>query len=182
MTIAETLNGVTIISLELDATLAESMTHTAIVTEHPVEEGSNIADHVRVEPVKLSLEGMVTNHAVVPTLINLNWTKVEDTYSIFRKWQTDATRLTVKTSLDTYEDMILKSFTIKRSGPASNNILPVSVEFQHIETATSAISGAKAPKPKIKKAEPKETKPKKPPQQKVAVAKQLSNAVTKLFK
>lgn len=44
-----------------DLTISESHEATAEVTEHPVEEGSKIADHVHLNPRTLSLEVYVTN-------------------------------------------------------------------------------------------------------------------------
>lgn len=47
--------------IEFDATVSEQHTQTAQVTEHPVETGVNIADHVRPQLGKIQLEGFVTN-------------------------------------------------------------------------------------------------------------------------
>ncbi len=44
-----------------DQTQSEGHEATAEVTEHPVEQGSNIADHVRQNPIGLTLEMFVTN-------------------------------------------------------------------------------------------------------------------------
>lgn len=44
-----------------DLTVSEGHEATSEVTEHPVEQGSNIADHVRQNPQGLSLEMYVTN-------------------------------------------------------------------------------------------------------------------------
>lgn len=44
-----------------DLTMSEAHEATAEVTEHPVEQGANIADHVRQNPQTLSLEVYVTN-------------------------------------------------------------------------------------------------------------------------
>ncbi len=47
--------------IEFDATLSETHIGTSIVTEHPVEKGVNISDHVRPDVDRLTLEVMVTN-------------------------------------------------------------------------------------------------------------------------
>jgi hypothetical protein len=44
-----------------DLTISEGHEATSEVTEHPVEQGSNIADHVRQNPQSLTLEMYVTN-------------------------------------------------------------------------------------------------------------------------
>ena len=48
-------------ALILDATLSHSHTYTNSVTQFPVENGFNISDHVRHEPDKLTMEGMITD-------------------------------------------------------------------------------------------------------------------------
>lgn len=47
-------------TLVLDASLKEDHSGDVKVTEHPVESGSSVADHARVEPETLTLEGMVS--------------------------------------------------------------------------------------------------------------------------
>ena len=47
--------------IAIDCTVTETHTSTATVTEHPVESGSNITDHIRPEPVQLSVNGIITN-------------------------------------------------------------------------------------------------------------------------
>ena len=55
-------NGPTMIGdIAIDCTVTERHTSTATVTEHPVESGSNITDHIRPEPVQLSVNGIITN-------------------------------------------------------------------------------------------------------------------------
>lgn len=48
-------------SITLDASVNEQHMNTAQVTEHQVESGPNITDHIRPLPQKLSIEGMITN-------------------------------------------------------------------------------------------------------------------------
>jgi hypothetical protein len=46
----------------IDVSVRESHEVTADVTRHPVEEGTDISDHIRPEPRTISIEGLVTNH------------------------------------------------------------------------------------------------------------------------
>lgn len=54
--------NLTIGTIWIDVALSEKHSLTADVTEHPVEEGVNITDHVRPQPRTVQLEGLVTNH------------------------------------------------------------------------------------------------------------------------
>lgn len=54
------LNGQTY-SIAVDATLRQQHSAPSTVTDHPVETGSNISDHIRPEPDTLTLEGIISN-------------------------------------------------------------------------------------------------------------------------
>jgi hypothetical protein len=47
--------------LALDCTVTETHTATSTVTEHPVESGAKITDHIRPDPVQLSITGIVSD-------------------------------------------------------------------------------------------------------------------------
>lgn len=47
--------------IEVDAVTREQPTMSSQITDHPVETGANISDHVRAEPLKLEIEGVITN-------------------------------------------------------------------------------------------------------------------------
>ena len=48
-------------SLELDASVTETHSAEVDVTDHPIESGANISDHVRPRAEVLTIEGLVTN-------------------------------------------------------------------------------------------------------------------------
>lgn len=47
--------------LTFDATIRETHTHTSTVTDHPVETGSNVADHIRPDPDSLTMDAHISN-------------------------------------------------------------------------------------------------------------------------
>lgn len=53
------------VALEIDATPTETYEATAEVTEHPVESGGAITDHVRPVPGTITLEGVISDTPVV---------------------------------------------------------------------------------------------------------------------
>lgn len=57
--------GIGTTSLEVDATLSETAQFDSDVTEHPVEDGFNIADGIRNKPVSLSLDCLVSNTPII---------------------------------------------------------------------------------------------------------------------
>lgn len=56
------IGGYFVGSIKLDLILDESHSLESVVTEHPVENGSVISDHIKQMPRKGSLVGFVTNH------------------------------------------------------------------------------------------------------------------------
>jgi len=58
-------------SLSLDATLDDSHEFANEVTSFPIEEGSDINDHIKKEPMTLSITGFITNSPII-VVQNLN--------------------------------------------------------------------------------------------------------------
>lgn len=67
---------VTVGELEIDATVSEISDVTATATEHPVEEGVNITDHVRPDLLRVQLECIVSN---TPTRARVEGAAIRDT-------------------------------------------------------------------------------------------------------
>ena len=58
-------------ALEFDATLSEVHSASATVTEHPVEKGAAITDHVRPQLDRVQLEGLITNTPINSTAVQV---------------------------------------------------------------------------------------------------------------
>jgi hypothetical protein len=50
--------------IEFDAVMSSNHTHTAKVTNHPVEKGVSVSDFSRPEPVRLKIAGIISNHPI----------------------------------------------------------------------------------------------------------------------
>lgn len=120
--------------VELDASISESHELTATATKHRVERGVRIADHVRPEPVVLTIEGLITNTPISRSQQTravefggssfLSATSTASPFGVpgyaeeaFAKL--DAIRLagelvTVVTNLRTYDNMALTSLVVPR--------------------------------------------------------------------
>ena len=59
-----------IVDLAIDCTVTETHTATSSVTSHPVESGSDITDHIRPEPLQLSITGIVSDTPIGSKQIN----------------------------------------------------------------------------------------------------------------
>jgi hypothetical protein len=133
--------------VEFDASISESHNDEAEVTEHPIEEGSNISDHFRKLPVYLTLEGMITNTPIVflasltpnsPIVGDFKptWDRVETAYAKLREFQTAGVLVDVITSLRTYANMALISVGVVREA-STGNALHVSMTLREVKIANS---------------------------------------------
>jgi len=74
LTPAQTESVPAVTTLILDATMSLNTKVAATVTDHPVEDGINITDHVRDEPDRYTIEGVVSRTPILGTadLVTLN--------------------------------------------------------------------------------------------------------------
>lgn len=60
------VDGYFVGSIKFDLEISENHSIEAQVSEHPIENGATVSDHVRVLPRKGTIVGMVTNHPLTP--------------------------------------------------------------------------------------------------------------------
>lgn len=158
----------TIDTLELDACLVESPQDESEVTEHPVEKGSTIVDHVRPRPVQLTLEGIISNTPINRTqaqrVLEVNGTQIttstvedqvrgqigyaEEAYAKLIELKNTAKVITVTTPRRTYTNLILKSLSAPRDAK-TGDALHFTAGFQEIrivQNKTTTVVVAKEPK------------------------------------
>lgn len=159
--------------VQLDAAVSEQHTTTAQVTDHPVETGPNISDHIRVLPKRLSISGIVTNTPIyVPATqmrgisgkpgsvsatagnqtVKFQVLKFDDEFDRVRDVYgelVDATAagalFSVTTTLANYENMAITSLSAPRSA-GSGNALTFQIDMQElriVETQTVAAPPSK---------------------------------------
>lgn len=134
--------------IELDCSVSE--THTAVceITDHPVEFGSVISDHIRSLPESVEINGLVTNTPLVylasllskspvkPSLLPAWGDRVDAAYQKLLELKNAGVLIDVVTSLRTYSDMAITSIVITRDA-ATGNVLDCAIGLREIVTATS---------------------------------------------
>lgn len=131
--------------LELEATLEEGHTGVAETTDHPVEDGADITDHIRRKPDELSLKAQVSNH---PILVLASFralpsvpggdpsTRAEDAYEWLRLVKDDGILLQVSTTLRDYLNMAIVGMSVVRDKDR-RNVLEVDLTLREIIIATT---------------------------------------------
>lgn len=168
-------------TIELDATISETHTRSAQVTDHPVERGANVTDHVRIEPDGLVIEGMVSNTPLsfdqIKRYVRAGGVEIETTnfdetprgvrgyaeraYERLREIMDAGTVITVVTALRTYDNMVLQSLSVPvtvQSGDALRftatfkQVVLVSNKITTVDTSTPRGKAKQAKGPKAPKA------------------------------
>ena len=145
----------------LDASLDENHEFVNDITEYAVESGSNISDHIRKRPEKVTISGVVTNSPVPLTLAD-----IADIYSsdnsrrsdvafnnLMRlagydypgqattdiKAQGEPVTFDVVTGLVAYTDMAISRLSIPRSS-STGDALKFTIELQKIRRVTTEVT------------------------------------------
>lgn len=121
-----------------DATMSEQHSYVADVTSHPVENGTDITDHIQIRPFELRLTGIVTNTPIQPQEFDFDQAnRIQNLYADLTRLFEARSFLTVVTGLERYENMILKAIDVPREGPGKQAIIP-SLSFIQINTVDTA--------------------------------------------
>ena len=134
------------IAIELDAVVSEGTEYKVTVTEHPIEDGSVIADHVRDEPDTLQIEGVVSRTPasfldMVAATATGQFNRHEDAWLWLYAYVKTHALMTVSTSAKTWENMVITS--LKRTRTASTGeALEVSISLKQITKVVAIDVGA----------------------------------------
>ena len=125
--------------LQFDASLEEEHKVSVDITDHPIEDGAAISDHRIKRPIEFTLKAIITN---TPPALGAFFrysnvaTRDVDTWTLLKEASQTTALLTVKTTLDTYENMVIKEMSVPRTA-ALGNSLEVTITFREIFTAES---------------------------------------------
>ncbi len=125
----------------LDAAIEERHEHTSQVTQHPIEAGGFVSDHVYEDPRHVSVTGEITESPVVffSAFNGLSDRRVEAFDQLHDLYKTRDV-VTLVTGLKVYEDMVLKSFTVPRNQRTGRR-LQFTAEFEEVRKAASQVVG-----------------------------------------
>src|SRR3989338_6434358 len=142
--------------LILDVAISETHTLQARATEHPVESGCNIIDHIQILPDSIQFEGIISNTptAFLGTPIFNTGHYADEAFNQLEALMKSGQPIQIVTSLKTYKNMALENLTIKRSA-ANSDALCFSCSAKEIRMVESKIISL--PKPKVKRAQPKKS-------------------------
>lgn len=134
-------SGTILGGIVFDASLTESYRTQADVTNHPVEDGTLISDHIQVKPIEIEIVGIISNTplpfahpdpAVLRSFITPR--RAEDAYDKLVDLQKSGELVTIATTLDTFENMAIVSLQLDRDAPTAN-VIKVRIALREIKRA-----------------------------------------------
>lgn len=126
----------------MDLAVSESHSFTSEVSEHPVESGANIADHIRPLPEDVDLECIVSDTPIGTIASDPTRQRAgadsplpsEDAYAHLLAIRNARRPVTIETSLGVFTSMALVSLTVPRSVETSGGLF-FSASFHRIVVA-----------------------------------------------
>jgi len=132
--------------IKIDAVLSESANATARVTKNPVESGTDFNDHIIIDPMTFSLNGIVSNASsstlqAVQNAASLirGEKKIEKVWNDLLKLFTSKEPFTLYQGLKEYKDVVIQSLS-ETQDSSSGNILNFTAALTQIN-----IVGIEAP-------------------------------------
>jgi hypothetical protein len=143
--------------VQFDASVSEVHTDEMEITDHPVEEGSDISDHIRKMPITIEMNGVITNNPIVflasvraksPVTTDISTTqdRVGTGYDKLREIQESGELIDVATSLRDYNNMVIQSLSISRD-VSTGNILDATLTLREIIIAKQLTTDLPIPIP-----------------------------------
>jgi hypothetical protein len=139
--------------VEFDASVSEQHDGSSTVTDHPVEDGVDITDHVRKEPDGLTMNVIVSNHQpIMVRSINAEpaspggdpGSRAEDAYRYLKDVKDKGLVVRASTTLRDYKDMIITSLGVSRDAP-TGNMVNMTITLREIQIATTETTDVPEP-------------------------------------
>jgi hypothetical protein len=144
-------------TIELDVIIVESATSTVRLTQNPVENGADINDHIIVEPLTFTVEGVVSNvsstfvdaFASAPTVFSRSTSKAQDAWTELLKLQAEKTPFDLKQGLKTYDNVVILTLSQAQDKDTANGLFFTSTMKQLILVGAGAVTADDFPNQNI---------------------------------
>ncbi len=132
--------------IAIDASVREVHDLEGTLTEHPVEKGADVADHYRVLPVPVVIEGVISNTPIVAgypfaTAVNAGRSvasgdglRGDNAWGEVKKLFENKEVIDITTSLESYTDMVLISFSVERDALDRLKFIAVAKKIRFVST------------------------------------------------
>jgi hypothetical protein len=118
--IQRVIDDETIDVIKLDATITAGLSFPATVTEHPVEDGSLIADHIRNDPETVTITGFVSNTPVAVLGLNADPSRARGAADSLVELREKKELVRITTDVHLFNDMMMTQLDIPRDADSAN--------------------------------------------------------------
>lgn len=141
-------------SITIDATITENHSAEVDITENPVENGAKITDHIQPKADTLRLDAVFADFPLGKQKDQGGKGRAVALYQQLKTLQKAATLFEVRTGIERYTSMAIKSMTPMRNKDTKGTV-KFSIAFQHVILVDSQTVPVKLTK--VAKAQPKST-------------------------
>lgn len=118
-------------SITFDLILSENHNFNSSVSSHPIEDGSEISDHIHNEMEKGTVNGLISNYSLKAGEITSN--RAQDVFEALVDLWNRKELVTIKTVLKVYSDVAITSMPFMRDASQGES-LPIAISFQRLKT------------------------------------------------
>lgn len=131
----------------IDVSVSENHSSTYDIQQHPIEDGSEIADHIIVKPKRLTIEGVITDTPsgigallIVPGLIDRfsGSPRSIESFKTIQNYLDGKQLFDVVTGLKVYKNMAVRSFNVPRRAMFGRG-LNFTMELNELQIVTGAV-------------------------------------------
>lgn len=129
-------------AVQIDVLVAENYNRSSTITDHPVEDGSEVSDNKQQKPDTLQLTAFFAQSLANADDQNAaTVTRAEDLYDKLLDLEAAAEPLSIFTARREYSNMMIERVTRPRTA-ADGDGVTVTVDFKQIKIATSQVVAA----------------------------------------
>ena len=116
-------------NITFDLVKSESHSYRSNITDHKIEDGSIISDHIENELENGTLNGLISNYSLSIGEITTN--RAQDTFEALVELWKKKSPVTIVTVLKVYNDVVISSMPFMRD-TSQGESLPISVSFRKL--------------------------------------------------
>lgn len=120
--------------VQFDLVLSEAHSLTSTVSEHPVEEGATISDHIQQNLRSGKLRGLVSNYSIQTGGGDGETNRAMNAWLIFQNLWKSRQLVTIVTTLEVYENVAVVSVSTNRDASTGDS-LEFDVDFRQVKKA-----------------------------------------------
>jgi hypothetical protein len=116
-------------NIEIDAFIVETASASATVTTNPVEKGADISDHIIINPITITVQGIVSNasSSLIRTITSFNTvtdkTRNQTTWDSLLELHASRKLFTLAQNLKAYDDVALTALNTVQDKNTSNALV-----------------------------------------------------------